>query len=449
MKRILAILCAMACLFALALPAMAADKITVTAYVPKGVEGWKIHFWGGTGPESTWPGVDMVKVEDGVYKVEIDSGYTGFLIHSNENPKSADQVMSGTQDVWVVFDGTNASVHDSDPGPNATPNPGTTPAPNPGGNGGDLSGLNELYIVGSGMPGIDEWSTTCANGKMTANGTTYTIKLGLPKGTAIAFKFAGNGSWESGFNYGGEGETAVTAGTPVSLKNDGSSGNLTYTASQDCNLTVTVDLAANTVKVEEVPGTPETPKPAPPEFPENLYMAGQGIPGASGDWIEKDDAMILSGKDGVYSIALEMTAGTTFMFKFTAGSWSVNFGGEAEGVVVENGKDVTLVSNGKDLSYTAAADGTATFTVDLNKNTLNVTAGVIETPGADEDDDNKNDNTDNNTDSKDEATQPTTAENNEKKDEKKDNTTLIIILAIVGVVAAGTAVAVVLILKKK
>ncbi len=447
MKRILAILCAMACLFALALPAMAADKITVTAYVPENIEGWKIHYWGGSGPESTWPGVDMVKVENGVYKAEIDSGYTGFLIHSNENPKSADLSMSGTEDVWVVYDGTNASVHPTDPGKGAAPTPGgNTPAPGGDSNTGDLSGLNELYIVGTGMTGIAEWIPSDPNGKMTANGTTYTISLGLYKGTTIKFKFAGNGAWDSGFNYGGEGETAVTAGTPVSLKNDGSSGNLTYTASQDCNLTVTVDLAANTVKVEEVAGTPETPKPAPIEFPENLYMAGQGIPGASGDWIENDEAMILSGKDGVYSIALELTAGTTFMFKFTNGSWSVNYGGEAEGVVVENGKDVTLVSGGPDLSYTAAADGTATFTVDLNKNTLNVTAGKVDTPVDDDKDNNTNNNTD---DSKDEATQPTTAENNEKKDEKKDNTTLIIILAIVGVVAAGTAVAVVLILKKK
>ena len=446
MKRILAILCAMACLFALALPAMAANTITVTAYVPADWGFANVYVWNDTG-NNGWPGKAMTQVEPGVFTVEIDTGYPNIIINNSDGTsgaQTADLKMSGTENVWVVFDGTNASAHPTDPGKGATPAPGGNTTPAPGGNGGDISGLNELYIVGSGMPGIGEWNTSDAAGKMTANGTTYTISLGLNKGTTIKFKFAGNGAWDSGFNYGGESPMEITAGTPVTLKNDGGSGDLSYTATQDCNLTITVDLAANTVKVEEVAGTPVIPAPPAPTFPESLYMAGQGIPGASGDWVEKDDAMALSGKDGVYSIAVNVTTGTSFEFKFTAGSWAVNYGGESAGVVVENNADVTLKQGGENLSYTAAADGTVTFTVDLNKNTLKVTGGGTVNPPAGD----KDDTTGNTTGDKDETTQPTTAEDN-KPAEKKDNTTLIIILAIVGVIAAGTAVAVVIILKKK
>ena len=45
MKRILAMLCVIACLFALAVPALAADTVTVHAYVPEGWSDVRVWAW--------------------------------------------------------------------------------------------------------------------------------------------------------------------------------------------------------------------------------------------------------------------------------------------------------------------------------------------------------------------------------------------------------------------
>ena len=81
MKRILAILCAMACLFALALPAMAAETITVTAQVPADWEIANVYVWNDQGNGGEWPGTAMTKGADGRYTAEIASGFTNIIIN--------------------------------------------------------------------------------------------------------------------------------------------------------------------------------------------------------------------------------------------------------------------------------------------------------------------------------------------------------------------------------
>jgi len=436
MKRILAILCAMACLFALALPAMAAETITVTAQVPADWEIANVYVWNAQGNGGEWPGTAMTKGADGRYTAEIPSGFTNIIINNKQGDQgiqTKDLLMNGDADVWVVFDGTNASTHDSDPGLNATPGTSTPTT-------GDL---NALYIVGTGIPGVGEWNTTDANGKMTANGNIYTITLGMNAGTAIKFKFCGNGSWDSGYNFGGNGEGVIAAaGTPVELSDNGQ--DISFTASQDCNATFTFDLSTKTLTITEEAGTPIIPEPTPGgneggnqggntgnlsglEF---LCIVGEGLDSLS--WDPAAETGKMEGKDGVYTMELDLGEGSTIKFKFCGnGGWDkgFDFGGASADPIV-NGTAASLAAGGQDMFYTGA--GKITVTADLKANTVTITGGseIKEDP-------------------KDETTEPTTTPDAPKKEEKKDNTTLFIILGIVGVIAAGTAVAVVIILKKK
>lgn len=121
MKRILAILCAMACLFALAVPALAApDTITITAQAPSDWEELFIHAWGGPDDAGTnWPGLAMTKGADGRFTIELDAGFTGILVHNNNGRQSNDMVITGTENVWIVYDGgdkTGGTATPTDPG---------------------------------------------------------------------------------------------------------------------------------------------------------------------------------------------------------------------------------------------------------------------------------------------------------------------------------------------
>lgn len=135
MKRILAILCAMACLFALAVPALAApDTITVTAQVPADWEELYIHFWGGA-EASTWPGVAMTP-DNGRFTFEIPGDSTGLLVHNNQGRQCQDLAPTGDGAVWIVYDGSDksgATLTPTDPGMqelgSTTPPTQDTPAP--------------------------------------------------------------------------------------------------------------------------------------------------------------------------------------------------------------------------------------------------------------------------------------------------------------------------------
>jgi hypothetical protein len=124
----------MACLFALAVPALAApDTVTVTAQAPADWAELYIHFWGGA-EASTWPGEVMTPV-DGRFTFDIPADSTGLLVHNNQGRQSQDLALTGDPAVWVVYDGgdkTGATLTPTDPGKQnlgtVTP-PTETPAP--------------------------------------------------------------------------------------------------------------------------------------------------------------------------------------------------------------------------------------------------------------------------------------------------------------------------------
>jgi len=241
MKRFLSFLFIFACLLTIVPPAFAAETITVTAQVPPDWENANVYVWSAEGNGGEWPGEPMTKGADGRYTAEIPAGFTNIIINNKQGDQgiqTKDLLMNGNSDVWVVFDGTNASVHDSDPGLIATPGTPIT---------GDL---NTMHIVGSGIPGLNDWYLSDPNGRMSANGSVYTITFAFGAGTSINFRFCGNGSWDSGFNYGAyDYDTPVTAGVPVELIEDGT--DLSYTAYQDCYATFTFDVSTKILTITE------------------------------------------------------------------------------------------------------------------------------------------------------------------------------------------------------
>ncbi|TQV89676.1 alpha-1,6-glucosidase domain-containing protein [Aliikangiella coralliicola] len=95
-----------------------------------------------------------------------------------------------------------------------------------------------------------------------------------------------------------------------------------------------------------------------------------------------DDAFEYQG-DGVYAVAVALTGGTTYNFKFASEDWStVNYGAASEGAeqVVAEGADKTLASTNFNLNITPAIDATYYFEVDASEPTAPVLNVVNEEP---------------------------------------------------------------------
>ena len=94
-----------------------------------------------------------------------------------------------------------------------------------------------------------------------------------------------------------------------------------------------------------------------------------------------DDVFEYKG-DGVYAVAVELTGGTTYNFKFASEDWStVNYGAlsAGESVVIE-GEDKTLAQTNDNLQFTPAIDATYYFEVFAGEPTAPVLKVVNEEP---------------------------------------------------------------------
>ncbi len=254
MKRILAFICVMACLCGLCLPAMAApDVITVTAQVPEDWTNIHVYAWvDGENCLAAWPGTPMNKADDGRYTLEIPSGYPYVIINDGgAGNQTVDTSVDGVSDTWLIVTGNgnaaSCDVEYVDPGivEGGATTPSTPEAP---------AALNSMALVGEGVDDL-KWEPENSACDMTkAEDGVYTKDLTLYKGTPIKFKLCGNDSWDGGYNLGGNADgIVVTAGTAVELISGNDSKDLTYTATQDCTLTVTLDMngAAPTVTLTE------------------------------------------------------------------------------------------------------------------------------------------------------------------------------------------------------
>ena len=270
MKRILALICVLACLCGFALPALAnPDVITVTAEVPADWTNVHLYVWiDDTTNLLAWPGTPMNKADDGRYTLEIPAGYPYVIVNNGEGgAQTQDMEMDGASDVWITVSGTYGEVLYYDPGVGNIGNGGET---------GEPAELTSMSLVGEGDDELD-WAPDNTNYNMTVvEPGVFTKDITLYKGTTIKFKLCGNGSWDGGYNMGGNADGVVlTAGTAVELLNSGDSKDLSYTATQDCTLTVTVDTLGDvpTVTVKEAPASLE---PAPEKTMVKIYVSVAG-----------------------------------------------------------------------------------------------------------------------------------------------------------------------------
>lgn len=258
MKRILAFICVMACLLGLSLPAMAAPEgmVTITAEVPADWTNVHLYAWlDDTTNMAAWPGTAMTKAADGRYTIDIPLGeYPNIIVNNGEGgAQTQDMSFDGASDVWVIVTGNSGEVLYYDPGVGAGSQGGSS-----------ASGeLTSVALVGEGVDAL-KWEPDNADLEMTKDGEgIWTKELTLYKGTAIKFKLCGNDAWDAGFNMGGSADgIAAVSGTAIELMNGNDSKDITFTASQDCTLKITLDMNGDvpTVTVTETAATLE---PAP------------------------------------------------------------------------------------------------------------------------------------------------------------------------------------------
>ena len=156
MKRLLALLCVIACLAALCIPAMAADDmVPVLAKVPDDWSGAFLYAWDDGGANNqAWPGVPMEKLEDGWYYSYIPSTMVNVIINNNNGVQTADLKGDGMP-VWITVgaDGSSEVSFDAQ-------NTAEIPAYGEGGATGGNTNTNtstETYAVYAAVPG--SWQT--------------------------------------------------------------------------------------------------------------------------------------------------------------------------------------------------------------------------------------------------------------------------------------------------
>ena len=352
MKRTLAILCVIACLCALCVPAMAAGTITVSVKAPADWDVVYLYVWEGD-PMAGWPGTAMTKNGDW-WTLEIPAGsYTNVIANNGEGkPQTSDLKMDGSADCWIVAEATAGVVY--------TDAACTTPFG--GGASTPSTGLNSLALVGTGIPGVGEWNPGDPAGDMVkVSEGVYTKVIAALAGTTMKFKIAGNDAWDDAYNFGaGEDGVSVAYGTKLDLTNGGGSKDITLTTVNDGNVKFTIDLTGEipTLLVEET-DEPVTEVPDAPDVP--AIPEGEKITvyvKFPDDW---KGACVWAWKDGVGDADPSGWPGTLTLVKGDNGWWSVQVPNWVEGVLVHgNGASVQTpdmqIEAGKDVWINAYTD---------------------------------------------------------------------------------------------
>lgn len=274
MKRILALLCVIACLCGLCVPAMAANEYVIHVDVPDEWATAYVWAWDANQKNAfdAWPGLQLTKGADGYYTGNVPSGYTNLVIAEKDGGAQTIDINNvEPKELWIVLGNKNGEgKHEYSIG--YSKDSVAPPASNPGGNGGDsgnvggaaidVSALNSMALVGTGIPGVGEWNPGDAAGDMTkVSDGVYSKVIAVTAGTAMQFKMAANDTWDGGANLGAAEEgVVVTLGQKIDLINDGGSKDLSLSATKDCNLKFTVTIAdgAASLLVEETDEEPTT-----------------------------------------------------------------------------------------------------------------------------------------------------------------------------------------------
>lgn len=110
MKKLFALLCVIAILGALCVPAMAASNVPVVAQVPDGWTTAYLYAWNDEGSNAAWPGVPMAS-QDGWFYGYMPDTMKNVIINNNAGTQTADLAIETGMPVCVMAtDMTNATV---------------------------------------------------------------------------------------------------------------------------------------------------------------------------------------------------------------------------------------------------------------------------------------------------------------------------------------------------
>ena len=254
-------------------------------------------------------------------------------------------------------------------------------------------GIDSLAVVGSGMPGVDEWQPGSATGDMTevSNNVYETVISGVTAGTQIALKVAGNDAWVDTCNFG---SGTIVFGEWAEMECGGGSSDMKFTVDQDCDLKVTVDLndfAAGgkaKIKVEKINVSGEVVEtPEEPAAPATYYVAGTAALCNDKEWdAGAAENVMTKGDDGIWTITYTGVAAGEYELKVTDGTWTNSWGKDGENVkfTLTEATDVivkfnpatskvTVLVNGEDMNPGTGDMSLAAVSVAL----LAATAGLV------------------------------------------------------------------------
>ena len=362
MKRFLALLCILACLCALCLPAAAAIDYTIRVKAPSSMKEVYLYMWNSmdeSQKNAEWPGVKLTKKVDGWYEVKMSNDFYDRVIISNgvggPGTQTKDIEVDALYDLWITVDASyNYGVAYSEKEAGKV----------------EFAGPDYMSIVGMNIPGVADWSTNDPNGVMEeVKDLVYEKTIGLAKGTTMTFKFTGNGTWDLPYNMGGN-----VAGEQIPLNKSRdlveNGQDMTFTATKDMGLKITLNLTgmANggkaTFKLEEVDGVDIPEPPAPVE--KDYFVAGEaGLCGS--EWNNADEANKLTfNGDGTYTLTLANIAAGTYKFKVTDGTWDNCWGDPNSGDV--------------DGNYVLTVEKTGNVIITFNESTKTITTEVVDAP---------------------------------------------------------------------
>lgn len=254
-----------------AIPAQAAPTVpTITVSVKAPVNWTEVYLYLADSNSNCyhyeWPGAQMVMGADGWWTIELPYGYTTVVANNGSGgEQTMDLKMDGYTDAWItIIDYTDSTglPHDavvSCPDADEARNDANKP-------------LDNLSIVGTGIPGVKEWDPADPNGNMNKiSDTVYSRIFSFHAGDRMLFKFVGNNYWNSEYNFGSLADGhPYTSGAINFLTCGGGSRYYSYTVDHDCNLRITADLSpvghgANPIlKIEETYDDPDSPAGMPP-----------------------------------------------------------------------------------------------------------------------------------------------------------------------------------------
>lgn len=138
MKKLFALLCVIAILGALCVPAMAASNVPVVAQVPDGWTTAYLYAWDAEGgSNAAWPGAAMTKGDDGFWTAEVAPGYTNLIIAEKDGGLQTVDLTSDGNECWIALTAQNdegkfeATVTADAPADFVAPEITVTPEPAP------------------------------------------------------------------------------------------------------------------------------------------------------------------------------------------------------------------------------------------------------------------------------------------------------------------------------